>query len=435
MTPTPNQTPPPIPPGMPYVAPDIPPMPPNNRISESDGMGKNMSYGRKAFLMGLICFALMIGVLAVFIMSYSREENNRSAATAVAGNWGERVIIKGPFFKDSLRNAICISKSVNYDISVDANTLRRGIYEVEVYNAKVKISGIIQRDSLMAASDSCMVCLDLPTDQINDLHHLIVNGKKAAWEKSDSQLFALLDRGDLPENIEYSTHFTVRGSNGISVVPLGGKCFITINGQAASPSEEGPSAPIATSHKGRDFSYHWETTSTDVSVLKSNYWYSSGYSDWYSSKYFGASFFVGIDKYRKVSRSMKYSFLIIALTFAGVLIVEIMRKHPIPLFNYFLIGAALIVFYTLLLSFAELTTFGYAYLIASAMTIALISGYIWRMLRSKKLGLSIGTLLSIIYIACYIMLCLSSYALLMGSLLLFVAVAALMYVSLRIGKQ
>ncbi len=83
-----------------------------------------------------------------------------------------------------------------------------------------------------------------------------------------------------------------------------------------------------------------------------------------------------------------------------------MMKHPIPLFNYFLIGAALVLFYCLLLAFSEHIAFGYAYLAASVMTVVLISGYMWRILSSKT-GMAICVILTGMYLGCYIMLCLS----------------------------
>ena len=126
--------------------------------------------------------------------------------------------------------------------------------------------------------------------------------------------------------------------------------------------------------------------------------------------------------------------MIILLTYISVLFTEIVMKRNIPLVNYFLIGAALIIFYTLLLSFSEHMSFGIAYVIASIMTIALIAGYMWKMLSSRKTGIVIGTILSVLYISCYILLSLSTYALLLGSLILFIALAAMMYGSLQIKR-
>lgn len=142
-----------------------------------------------------------------------------------------------------------------------------------------------------------------------------------------------------------------------------------------------------------------------------------------------------MDRYQKVARALKYAFIIILLTYLSVLFTEMITQRNIPLLNYFLIGAALIIFYSLLLSMSEHVSFGIAYLIAAAMTVLLITGYMWKMLGSRKVAIIIGLILTGMYGSCYIMLTLSTYALLLGSLLLFAALAAVMYGSLKLQKN
>ena len=136
-----------------------------------------------------------------------------------------------------------------------------------------------------------------------------------------------------------------------------------------------------------------------------------------------------------MARALKYAFIIILLTYLSVLFTEMITKRNIPLLNYFLIGAALIIFYSLLLSMSEHVSFGIAYLIAAAMTVLLITGYMWKMLGSRKVAIIIGLILTGMYGSCYIMLTLSTYALLLGSLILFAALAAVMYGSLKLQKN
>ena len=146
-------------------------------------------------------------------------------------------------------------------------------------------------------------------------------------------------------------------------------------------------------------------------------------------------FLVGVDRYQKVERSLKYGFFIILLTYISIFFIELFSKRKVPLFNYFLIGVALILFYTLLLSFCEHLLFGLSYLIASAMTILLISVYMLKMLDSKKLSIIVGVILTILYAVCYVLMSLTTYALLVGSLLLFALLAVLMYGSLKIKNK
>lgn len=384
---------------------------------------KPVSYGKKVFLMGLMCCVLMFGVLAIWIMSYSRESSNKEVAESI-NQWGKSVYIQGPTAKENLDSVEWV-RPLKFDCQAEVATksLHRSIYEAEVFTANVSMSGSFDRDSLRALGDTVVFELGVLTKQIANLKPFKICGKEISWHKSDYHLFAKVNLDELPETIEFSTDFEVRGSEALFIKQIGENSTVTINGEASNPSYTGYSLPIERSHRGSRFSAKWEDSVPDGVT----------YTD--ELGFVGTNFLVGVDRYQKVERSMKYSFIIIILTFISVLFVEIMRKQPIPLLNYFLIGAALIIFYSLLLSFVELIPFGFAYLIASAMTVALITGYMWKMLQSRKLGLSIGGVLSLMYLFCYIMLSISTYALLFGSLLLFFSLAALMYASLKLKKN
>ncbi|MDE6306650.1 MAG: cell envelope integrity protein CreD, partial [Muribaculaceae bacterium] len=98
---------------------------------------------------------------------------------------------------------------------------------------------------------------------------------------------------------------------------------------------------------------------------------------------------------------------------------------------YLLIGLALILFYSLLLALSEHMTFGLSYLIAAIMTITLVGGYMTGVLRNTRVGSAIALLLAVIYGYIFVLLNLETYALLAGSIGLFIALAAIMYASLK----
>lgn len=402
MTPDNNMVPPPLPAG--YLKP--------------------VSYGKKVFLMGLLCCVLMLGVLAIWIMSYSRESSNKEVAESIVSQWGKSVYIQGPTAKENLDSAEWV-RPLKFDCQAEVETksLHRSIYEAEIFTANVSMSGAFDRDSLRAFGDTVVFELGVTTKQIVKLSPLKICGKEISWHKSEYYLFAKVNLENLPKTIAFTTEFEVRGSGALFFKQIGENSTVTINGEASNPSYNGYSLPIERSLRGSRFSAKWEDSVPDGVI----------YTD--ELGFVGTNFLVGVDRYQMVERSMKYSFIIIILTFISVLFVEIMRKQPIPLLNYFLIGAALIIFYSLLLSFVELIPFGFSYLIASAMTVVLITGYMWKILQSRKLGLSIGSVLSLMYLFCYIMLSISTYALLFGSVLLFFSLAAMMYASLKIKNS
>ncbi len=147
---------------------------------------------------------------------------------------------------------------------------------------------------------------------------------------------------------------------------------------------------------------------------------------------FGVEVIKPVDQYRAVSRSAKYALLFILLTFVSLFIVEVLlnkRIHPI---QYLLIGFALTLFYTLLLSISEHTGFTPAYVLASFASILLIGTYIQGVVREMKVTLTLSGLLSILYSFLFITLHQEEYALLMGSVGLFLILSAIMFVTRKI---
>ncbi|MDR0781465.1 MAG: cell envelope integrity protein CreD, partial [Pseudomonadales bacterium] len=134
-----------------------------------------------------------------------------------------------------------------------------------------------------------------------------------------------------------------------------------------------------------------------------------------------------VDFYSKVSRATKYGFLFIGFTFVALLMFDILRGASIPGPAYLLVGVGLILFFVLLLAFAEIIGFAPAYLIASTAMVALLSCYAAAILRSWRRGGIVAALLSSLYAVLYVLLNLEAWSLLIGSLLIFAALAAVMY--------
>mgnify|MGYP003575543072 FL=1 len=106
------------------------------------------------------------------------------------------------------------------------------------------------------------------------------------------------------------------------------------------------------------------------------------------------------------------------------------RIHP---FQYILIGAALIIYYTLLLSFSEHIGYNFAYVVSSIATVMLISIYATTFLPSKGLVFLFSLLLIIFYLFIFIIILQQDFSLLLGSIGLFVIVSLLMYFSRKIS--
>ena len=125
-------------------------------------------------------------------------------------------------------------------------------------------------------------------------------------------------------------------------------------------------------------------------------------------------------------RSIKYSLLCLVLTFAAFFLIETTNKKSAHPFHYGLIGLALILFYTLLLSVSEYIGFNPAYIIASVCTIGLIGWFANGILSSGKLAVLLSTILVLLYGYVFTILQLQDYSLLLGSVGLFITLAVIM---------
>lgn len=415
---------------------------------------RKMTYGKKCVLLGLQCLVLMLGALTLYGLVYSRERANRQVAREITRDWG------GTIYFDGVLGVPCTVSTdyvtpdeFNCNVTIDAQTLHRGVYEAQVYNADVRVSGRFDKVKLQKALGSRFALyLDIPEHLVDKLGPVRVCGKAYTWQLIRDSLMVELDLVSLPRQIDFETSFESRGSGGFYVARIGENNNIQINGKAGNPSFQGESLPVARSVSHDRFEASWEgrgRSQTHKKVISGYFDEDDGYisyNDDYAvvevveqdygnddADYVGANFLIGVDRYQKVARSLKYSFIIILLTYIAVLAVEMIRKKRIPLLNYFLIGVALVIFYSLLLSFAELVAFWVAYLIAAAMTVGLISSYMGMSLNSRKIGVIIAIILTLYYGACYAMLS-STYALLLGSLLLFAAIALLMFATVRLRQ-
>ena len=141
---------------------------------------------------------------------------------------------------------------------------------------------------------------------------------------------------------------------------------------------------------------------------------------------------VPVDEYQKSMRSAKYAVMFITLTFLLFFFVQILnnvRIHPI---QYIIVGLALCVFYTLLVALSEHIAFKYSYLISSVSIISMITLYAHSIAKNRRLTKVIGLILVLLYLFIYSIIQMQDYALLMGSIGLFLVLGTIMYLSRKI---
>ena len=212
-------------------------------------------------------------------------------------------------------------------------------------------------------------------------------------------------------------------------IPLSSTSKYMLSSTWPGPSFDGEMLPNQRQVSDTGFSARWNFTQANLPFA--NVMRSAAVQA--NTMAFGVSLVQPADQYNKTMRSVKYGILFIGLTFAFFFIIELMQKKPFHPVQYVLVGMALVIFYTLLLAISEYMLFDYAYFIAAAATILLISFYAKSHFNSWKTGSIFFLLLSCLYGFIFVLIRLEDTALLVGSIGLFIVLALVMFGSRKIS--
>jgi len=133
--------------------------------------------------------------------------------------------------------------------------------------------------------------------------------------------------------------------------------------------------------------------------------------------------------YQTVNRALKYSVLFIGLVFLAYFLFEVIVGVPVHPAQYILIGLAQAIFYLLLLAFAERIGFSPAFTIAAIMTVLITSAYAGAVFGGRSYILKAGSVFAIVYGLLYVLMKVEDFALMIGALASFIAIAATMYLT------
>jgi inner membrane protein len=235
-------------------------------------------------------------------------------------------------------------------------------------------------------------------------------------------------------HLQLAVDLPLLGTSEFHVIPVGRQTQVRLKSNWPHPSFTGDFLPVQREFDASGFAAQWATTffSTNLEEALHRCDEQASCTD-FTSHRLGVSFVDPVDQYLKTDRAIKYALLFITLTFAGFFLFDVLKKLPVHPVQYGLVGAALALFYLLLLSLSEHLGFAMAYLLSSAACVGLIAFYVAHVLRSPARGLAFGCGLAVLYGSLYGLLSADDYALLMGSLLLFAVLAAVMILTRNVN--
>lgn len=369
------------------------------------------------------------------------------------------------------------------DVSGDVSpeTLKRGIYESVVYLTELRITGRFGAlDMAKFALENSMVKWNEAklVFGISDLkglstapslnwggHTLALTTADQALNLFEQNLVAdiALD-GEAGVEQAFDIHLQLRGSQSLNFLPLATQTSIQLSGNWPSPSFNGAFLPDERTVGDTAFDARWSIPgfsrkqpqqwrgdagriySFSGISLNSEEAYGYGYpmpasetsrggtvaasTDWDMVQ---VNFLPEVNHYQKTTRVAKYGILVVLLTFASLFFTEIIKKQRIHLVQYVLIGAAMVLFYSLLLAISEHLGFNLAYFIAALATTGLIASFIKAITRQTQTALVFGAILGACYGFIYVLMQLKDFSLVVGTVGVFAILAALMYFSTRIN--
>lgn len=422
--------------------------------TENCQTAKKARPGLKLLLIVGMCVAFFIPQLLIRDLVSERQCTEREAETEVFAKWGGNQTVIGPIIEVSYsldstakeRFTILLLPE-NLDIKGDMATkaLKRGIYDFTVYETSLDIKGQFKlpkdfeynaKNKIWHFEDARIIIDITHLRGLRDNVTLNLAGTKHDMEACTDPWSGLACSVDLMallegETLDFSVTIPFKGSGSLSLAPVGQTTTVNLSSDCVTPSFNGYYLPDERQVDDNGFHASWKVLAVNrnypqlFSLNNSN-------NTLLSCSTFGVELKVPVEQYLQTDRAIKYAFLIILLTFAAVFFIEMRKAKPIHPVQYLLVGIALIIFYTLLLSFSEHMSFVLSYLIASIMTIGMIVVFMASVTKDKKTALGIGLLLVVLYAFVYVLLQLESYALLVGSVGLFIILGIAMFATQKI---
>lgn len=414
----------------------------------------------KAIVTGVLILIMLIPTAFISNLVSEREQRQKQVVAEVSDKWANAQTITGPYiivpYKDTFlsadnktrtttSNIILLPENLQINGDVVPEHRPRSIYKVLLYKSSLRANGmfkvsipenIVPENLLLNNARLCIGINDfkgvdgpiqmnfngqalemnpgLPTKQIDE------NGLSAPISLTIDQL---------KSPIAFDCSLRIKGSRQLNFVPLAGNSKFTLQSAWNNPSFDGNVLPSERTVTDKGFNATWQFN-------KANLPFATFLRDFNFQKAnfaFGVTMLEPADQYAKTMRSVKYAILFIGLTFSLFFIVELMQKKPFHPVQYILVGIALVVFYTLLLSISEYIDFNIAYLISSIATVLLIVLYTKSHFLNWKTASLFGLVLSSLYTFTFVLIQLEDTSLLVGSIGLFIVLAIAMYASRKVN--
>jgi inner membrane protein len=414
------------------------------------------SVGIKLLIIGGLVLLLLIPTIFIQLTISERKSRKNEVINEISSRWGQEQTLVGPVLtlpvqyikKDEFGNDKPYTKHIylfpenlNYAGNLNPEIRYLSIYEIPVYTTELNITGNFNLSSIDERDlrrGEILYEQAKISFEISDMKG-IGNQVELQWYNQNAAAqpgphhCSILKKGFhfpaplQPEVTDYqfSLPLQLKGTRNINFVPLGKKTSAHITSSWKHPGFTGEFLPRNREISSSGFTADWEIYDLNRNIPT----YTDNREFVLNTAVFGIALVTPVDQYQQTTRSVKYAILFIGLTFLAFFLIEVLNGKQLHPMQYLLIGSGLIIFYILLLSLSEHLSFILAYTIASASLVILISLYSRAILHDRRFMGVIAGILIALYGFLFINLQLEDYALLLGSISLFLILAAVMYLT------
>jgi inner membrane protein len=417
----------------------------------------------KVLGIALLALLMLIPLAQVNDLVREREGRAREATQQIAERWGASQLVGAPVLVVPVRRQVMQDKTLAtveereylladraaIDAKLAPELRRYGIYETAVYTADMKIEGRFRARDIAALAAPGLepqwqrAELRVPVADVRGIRRVsslhFGDGELAFGPGTDgvggvSAISAPvpIDAATLAEQIPFSFTMTLAGTERFAVLPLARETDLHAQSAWPDPGFDGAFLPATRRVDAGGFEAEWQVL--DLNRALAQRWREGeNVNNALTGSAFGITLTQPAGSYQQNVRAGKYGVLFIALTFVAFFLFEVLRGLRVHPVQYLLVGLALATFYVVLLAVSEQVGFAIAYVLAAAAVVAMVGGYAGVVLAQRRAGLMLGALLALIYALLYGLVVSEDYALLMGSLALLAAIAALMYLTRRVN--
>ncbi len=413
----------------------------------------------KIVSIGILVLLLLIPIFMTTSLLEERRYRRNDVVKEINQKWGDEQSLVCPFFtvpyksfykdkNDTLQYAIkyfyVLPEKLDIKGKIYPHIRYRSIYKAVLYNAQLEISGIFtvpKLDQLNIDAENILWEKSVFSIGMSDLRGIKkdiqvkfgeknyeVNPGLKTTDIAGAGVSSLIPLSPNDNAKSFSFQLDLNGSEQIEFTPLAKETNVTLESSWNSPSFIGAFLPNERKISPDGFQATWKVLHLNRNFPQ--YWEGERYN--VRKSYFGTKLIVTADVYQKATRLSKYAMIFVIFTFFVFFFSEILNKNRIHPIQYIFVGLAVILFYVLQLSISEYLNFDYAYLISALFITILITGYAKGILKNKYFTMTVFSLLTILYLYFYIILQLEDYALIMGSIGLFVVLSSIMFITRKI---